>query len=53
MKREVLPSMTNFEKLKDELTQDKFIDMIPLNWDKCPAMHECGYILECCETLEK
>lgn len=51
--------MTNFERLKDNLTVDEFISMILFNCDYCPAWNECQYYsktvdgFECSDTLEK
>ena len=36
--------MNNFEKLKEELTRDRFIDMILFNCDECPVKDECEYV---------
>ena len=51
--------MTNFERLIVDLTVDKFIDMVLLNCDGCPAHDECRYCgeivdgFECSDTLEE
>lgn len=51
--------MTNFEKLIIDLTVDRFIDMVLLNCDGCPAHDECRYYgktvngFECSTILEE
>lgn len=45
--KDVISNMTNFEKYRSSLTQDKFIDSMILNCDCCPA-YPCNdeYITE-------
>lgn len=34
--------MTNFERFRDTLTQDEFIEIMCLNCEYCPIVDNCG-----------